>query len=97
MTLQVKVASASEGISVLTRQLCEMFPDRCGSPRDYFATSVHKTDRHGNPRTRHSIRKFEYPDKTTAMQGHDEVVAALARGRRFLSRLVLDSQKDGKR
>ena len=87
MTLQVKIASATEGISVLTRELCEMFPERCGSSRDYFVTAVYKTNRYGNPQTKHWIREFEYPDKTRAMQGHDRIVAALAQGRRFLSRL----------
>src|SRR5450759_3112275 len=66
ITFEVKIASATEGISVLTRQLCEAFPEKCDPARDYFVTRVHKIDRYGMPKSNDPECEAEHADRARA-------------------------------
>ena len=85
MTWEVKIASATQGISVLTRQLYEM---KGVAAKDFFVTVVHKTDRWGASKSEDPEYEIEYPDRAWAYEGHRQIVAALAQGKRYLHRLV---------
>jgi hypothetical protein len=86
ITLPVKVLSATDGHGLLTRRLCEMFPEKCGPPRDYYVTRVHKTDRYGVPKSENPKFETECSDRAGACEGHRQIVAALAKGKRSLFR-----------
>jgi hypothetical protein len=88
ITFEVKIASATEGISVLTRQLREAFPEKCGPSRDYFVTRVHRTNRHGTLKPEEPQCETEYSDRAAACEGHRQIVAALAHGEGALFRLL---------
>jgi hypothetical protein len=88
LTTGMKVAGATEGTALLTRQLHERFPDECGPARDYFVTVVHRTNRYGIPRKSDSDFEVEFHSREEAVLGHSQVVQALGQGKRHLSHLV---------
>lgn len=86
MTWEVRAASATEGILALTRKLQEM--DNPGTVRDYFITTVQKTDRDGFAKSEDPQFETTYSNKTAAHEGHARIVAAVADGKRSRADLV---------
>jgi hypothetical protein len=91
MTWEVKIASATEGISVLTRQLYET---KGVAAKDFFVTVVHKTDRWGVSKSEDPDYEIDYLDRAGACEGHRQIVAALMQGKRSLNRLL--SHREGR-
>jgi hypothetical protein len=77
ITFEVSVASATDGLAALTKQLHEMFPERCGPARDFFMTRVHRTDRYGIPKSERPTHEIEYQTRAEALDGHRKIVAVL--------------------
>ena len=88
LTMEIKVASATEGVAFLTHQLQQKCPDKCGLARDYFVALVHRTDRYGFPKTNGPVYEVEFQYRDEAILGHRQIVQALGQSERSLSCLL---------
>lgn len=60
-----------------------------------FVTTVQKTDRYGFAKSEHPQFEIKHSDKAQARYGHDQIVAAVAQGkrsRRYLERCLERTQ-----
>ena len=71
--MEMKVATATEGIALQTRLLHEMFPEKCGPAKDCFVTLIHRIDKYGVPKNRDaSLCEITYATREQATAGHIE-------------------------
>ena len=91
----VNVASSTEPLAVLARQVGRLFPDKeTGPVEDYYVTRVYKCDGHGMIKEPgYLFYQRESPDLEKAKAGHKETLDLLMQGRLPLKRQREDYQR----